>query len=402
MYIYNLYQKRANLSKIGGVADKLLYYFIDNSVCSAYKAMKFLEEEYKKNGKTIDYKNVHIRIKKLNESGLIERTKNNNTEDKQQSIRNPIYYKITSFGIFYALLNNLHKYNKKIIIEYKKNPLYEFFLFPYFCIDTIEKLDDEKIIKKIFDYLQQCCKMLDKELDYLKEIEDQGGTLSIFDFTAPFFDKKHRHDNRLQSNVLKYIQQKFNINWLNENNNNNIKIIDIVEKKKIKLTDEINELTLEIIPENEKLVVSEKQNIITEFELSKDKENPAILLKTSTDVKQYLENNDFIDKGIIENSFPSLNPRINTNKIVLHSSGLRNYYPLSLACELGYSILREIDTIKSSKERYENSLYVRSLYEDTTNLKLLANDNKFVKLVEIEKRIIDNIYKKLLKHKDNN
>ena len=166
MYIYNLYVKRANLTKMGGVADNLLYYFIDNSACSAYKAMKFLDEEYKKKGKTIDYKNVHIRIKKLNENGLIEKTQVNNNE--KRSIRNPVYYKITSFGIFYALLNNLHKYNKKIITEHKKNPLYEFFLFPYLCISTIEKLDDEEILKKIFDYLQQCCKMLDKELDHQK------------------------------------------------------------------------------------------------------------------------------------------------------------------------------------------------------------------------------------------
>ena len=146
MYIYNLYVKRANLTKMGGVADNLLYYFIDNPTCSAYKMMKFLDEEYKKKGKTIDYKNVHIRIKKLNENGLIDKIENN-TEEKR-SIRNPVYYKITSFGIFYALLNNLHKYNKKIITEHKKNPLYEFFLFPYFCISTIEKLDDEEIDKK--------------------------------------------------------------------------------------------------------------------------------------------------------------------------------------------------------------------------------------------------------------
>ena len=63
MYIYNIYLKRNNLTKLGGVAENLLYCFIDNTVCSAYKAMKFLEEEYKKNGKTIDYKNVYIRIK---------------------------------------------------------------------------------------------------------------------------------------------------------------------------------------------------------------------------------------------------------------------------------------------------------------------------------------------------
>jgi hypothetical protein len=34
--------------------------------------------------------------------------------------------------------------------------------------------------------------------------------------------------------------------------------------------------------------------------------------------------------------------------------------------------------------------------KDITNLKLLANDKKFVKLIEFEKRIIDNQYKEFL------
>ena len=57
--------------------------------------------------------------------------------------------------------------------------------------------------------------------------------------------------------------------------------------------------------------------------------------------------------------------------------------------------------MKYSKERYENSLYVGKGYKDTTNLKLLANDKKFMKLVEIEKKIIDNQYKEFLEQKDN-
>jgi hypothetical protein len=394
MYIYDLYQRRAHLTKLGGVAENLLYYFIDNTFCSAYKAMKFLEKEYEKNGKTIDYKNVYIRIKKLYENGLIEKIKNNKKE--KQSIRNPINYKITSFGIFYALLNNLHKYNIKIIKGHEKNPLYEFFLFPYFSITTIENLHDEKIMKQIFDYLQQCCKMLDKEIDYLKEVDEQGGSFEFFDFTAPFFDKKHRYDNRLQSNIIKYIQKEFNISWLNENNDNNIKIMDIVENKKIKFTDNINELVLEIVPENQKLVVSEKQNIITEFELSRDKENPVILLKKYTDVKEYLEKNDFFDNGVIVDSPVHQDSKINASKTVHKSSGLTNHYPLKLARQLGFSILREIDTTRYSKEWYDNTGYTIEYSKDTSNLKLLANDKKFVKLIEIEKRIFDDQYKEFL------
>jgi hypothetical protein len=399
MYIYHLYEKKVNIKNLGKVAENLLYCFIHYNACSAYRAHKILEKEYKDNGKTIDYKNVYIRIKKLHEIGLIEKSKNN--PEVQQSIHNAINFKITSFGIFYVLLNNLHKYNKNIITGHEDDPLFKFFLFPYLSKCTISKLDDEKIMKKIFDYLQQCCKLLDKELDDLKEIEGQGGSLELFDFTAPFFDKRHRHDNRLQSNIIQYIRQKFSINWLNENNSTNIKIIDMIEKKKIKLTDEIDELILEIVPENQKLVVSEKQNIITEFDLSNDKENPAILLKTSTNVKEYLEKSDFFDKGVIEIPHPSPNSKFNTNEFVIRNSGLTNIYPLSLASELGYSILREIDTMKFPKEQYENSLYVGRGYKDTANLKLLANDKKFVKLVEMEKRIIDNIYKEFLEQKDN-
>ena len=44
---------------------------------------------------------------------------------------------------------------------------------------------------------------------------------------------------------------------------------------------------------------------------------------------------------------------------------------------------------------------LEKVIKDTTNLKLLANDKKFMKLVEMEKRIIDNQYKEFLEQKDN-
>ena len=100
----------------------------------------------------------------------------------------------------------------------------------------------------------------------------------------------------------------------------------MVENKKIKLTDEINELILEIIPEHKKLVVAEKQNIIGEFRLTKNVKNPAILLKIPTDVKQYLDKNDFFDVGVIEIPYPP--PKTDSYKIVCLSSGLTNSYPL--------------------------------------------------------------------------
>ena len=238
--------------------------------------------------------------------------------------------------------------------------------------------------------------MLDQELDRLKEIESQGFFLQLIGYTAPYFDKKYRCRNWLQSFFIKFLQHKLNISWLNENNSNNIKIIDIIENEKIKLTDGIHELILEIIWEDNKLDVSENEKIIAEFELGKDKKIPQIFFKVPINTKQHLEEFDFIDRGVIDVSYPTNVSKLTTEKIIIRSNGLQNSYPLPLSRNLGYSILTEMDTTKFSKGGYEGSVYFAESIKDNSNLKLIAKDKKFVELVKKEKVVIDNIYKEFL------
>jgi hypothetical protein len=168
----------------------------------------------------------------------------------------------------------------------------------------------------------------------------------------------------------------------------------------VHLEDGINDLVLEIFPEDDKLVVFENQNLISEFKLIKYKENYNIVQQIPFSVEKQSERLDTVEKTS-ENIFSSRNINNKTNDNVYFKSGLTNKIPTEGALQLGYLILRELKNTKFSKEWYSYSGHTFEFSADKSNLKLLANDKNFVKLIETEKRIFDNKYKEFLAQKVN-
>lgn len=210
-YISDLMEVENLEVNVGGVAEELLKFFIKYPKCSTYQTHKYLEEIYKRDNRTISYKNVHKRIQKLHQFGLIKEVRiTNETTTKHGAI----YYSLTTFGIFYIIKNELVSYNKNLIIEYKHNSLFENFLYPFIEFNTICRLNDIKIIFMIYHYLHKCSLDI---LDLVMLLKDMENDVDIY---LPINSKKFLdlQDKEELYGFLEYLRKRLNLDWLTEKN----------------------------------------------------------------------------------------------------------------------------------------------------------------------------------------
>jgi hypothetical protein len=157
-YILGLYEMRNKLTDPGEAAKQLLSLIIGKSLFSTYQCYKELNKH-----KKISYKNVHKRVKKLYELGLLKEV--NNTPGKHGSI----YYKLSFFGIYFIFLNHkIDSFNiAKIIENYPDDGLFQYFLFRFIDKKTLHKINSQIILEDIFSFLKNCCLCIE---DYLKNL----------------------------------------------------------------------------------------------------------------------------------------------------------------------------------------------------------------------------------------
>jgi hypothetical protein len=262
----------------GGVANELLSYFGQTAIASSYQCYKKLNEDYGRSGRSIAYKNVHKRIKKLYSIGLIDKVKKNNAAgsnsgniNDQNGKHGAIYYSLTQSGLFYIVRKRLLTSDLRIILEHKKNTIFDFYLFSIMEIRTIEKLTDFSITDKIFTYLRDCCQTVEKVLNSLEQMNRDHGYHRMLAITDILVDPVYQSDPHGGSRrFIEHLRDKFKINWLEERNT---KIIEIRKNRIIKFCNGKNELVLRIYPEKNKGILLEGKTKIAQFiveELSKD------------------------------------------------------------------------------------------------------------------------------------
>lgn len=339
-YIFELVLVEDININVGGVAEELLKFFIQYPRCSTYQTFKYLKELYKKDNKTISYKNVHKRIQKLHKLGLISKVKKNN--DQTTSKHGAIYYSLSTFGIFYILKNRLLLQNKNLIIDHKYDGLFENFLYPYIQFNTINQIDDIQFTIRVCGYLAKFCDEISEKVNSLKEIQMSGG---YYNFVTGTKDLLSLKDKKPSIKFIKYIKEKFKIRWLDgkkfrldliENNFN--LIIQSGERK----------LYLKLYPDEEKAVLS-NDDIIYEFYLEREE----------GDIENY-ELYEFIPIDLYD-------------YIVKSVKYLSSNIPFSNQYELCYTIIE-----------YINYLYIYRHLKDEQkerNKKAIRNDKNFLTLL---------------------
>lgn len=147
---------------LGPVEIVLLERFAKEKL-SAYKIYSVL-----KAAKQISaYKNVHKRVKRLRELGLIAETRY--PQDHFETYHGAIYYQITSKGIFYLIYSPLSQLNLRDLMKYRNDVILNTLLFPFFEESTLER-HTVRVFYAIVLYLFDCC---ETTLRAVKEIRGE-------------------------------------------------------------------------------------------------------------------------------------------------------------------------------------------------------------------------------------
>ena len=174
-----------------GATEKLFLIIISIEPISAYKISRHL-----KNGfffysdgmistgiKSMAYKNVHKRVKRLNSLGLIEKLEGTFE-------RNAIVYKLTTRGLLERLID-FNPLIPDILKLYKTDPIIETLVYQYFESKTIEKFE-AFALSKLRLYLRKCCEAI-------------LSTIEVYRYETKFMERseisnselKFKHDNML-------------------------------------------------------------------------------------------------------------------------------------------------------------------------------------------------------------
>jgi len=135
-----------------GVTERETYYsfLILLGHNTAYKIYSEVRKE-----KTISYKNVHERVKKLSDLKLIS--------FKSYGQRGAKVYKLTSMGLFHVIKSVpvLSDY----LVEYKENVILQFLLFRFFEPETVRYFISPYAIISLSNYLSLSCNELLKKME---------------------------------------------------------------------------------------------------------------------------------------------------------------------------------------------------------------------------------------------
>lgn len=138
-------------AELGSTEQKILYYFVETDHASAYDVFKDFSDEF---SNSIAYKNIHKRIKRLEQLNLIEIVDENFE-------RGAKHYKITPYGLT-TFLSNFISENPNYIQLNKHNILIKSLLLEYFeeeTIDSFYTLKDDNT-REISNYLSDCCSLI--------------------------------------------------------------------------------------------------------------------------------------------------------------------------------------------------------------------------------------------------
>jgi hypothetical protein len=142
---------------LGDVEERFLGIICSWKSVSAYDVFSI-----QKKLKPMNYRNVHTRLKRLKQLGLIE-IDTNIIKVK----RNAIKYRITSRGVFQLMLSNY--FIPSIMNKYSDNLIMKTLVYEYFEPLTIKKFITLPRFRALNDYLRECCEAILKRLEQLRE-----------------------------------------------------------------------------------------------------------------------------------------------------------------------------------------------------------------------------------------
>jgi hypothetical protein len=210
----------------------------------------------------VAYKDVHKRVKLLNSLGLIEEsgidklprnkiTSRNQFDMKFASIHNPIYYRLTTGGIFNLVLYHVAETVEPptaIFRYHGNNIIFRTFLYPFFKRSTLTRFRGTFLLNSVFTYLSKCCEVVDQTL-----ATSNNNNMKVL---IPLFNWNDIH-GRNNETVTGRISDEFNINLLGGSR------IKKINDKEIKISDQRNLIIIRLEDKYEATLIVNHKKVYT-------------------------------------------------------------------------------------------------------------------------------------------
>jgi hypothetical protein len=207
-YILQLHKSKINKVKLSEESLFTLYQYSKNQFLSTYQVQRLL-----KNTKfQSEYKNVHKKIQNLLALGLIEKLPR--TLDRIE--HGAIYYKLTTTGVFYLILNSDLSFVEglEIIKYYWNDSFFKIFVYPYFKPETLYNLKLHNIIFYIQRFFSRLGNRIKELLDDLEEIDKNNELFTVHAiWNLASIDKKEEVMSRWGIFILN-LQNRLKYEWI--------------------------------------------------------------------------------------------------------------------------------------------------------------------------------------------
>jgi len=217
-YIVDLYLSRIKEIELTNSALFTLCQFTKSEELSTYQISNTL----KSTKYAADYKNVHKKIKRFLNTGLIKKTK---TLDRKHNSK---FYRLSSVGIF-SIFYHLHgkwtifhseilNIMNGILTNYGDDDFFNFFIYPFFAKNTIINIESNMITEFFINYCTECAHKSMSKL-YDERLIDKNGKFAskerIQEWLSDIKDDLNT-DCKDNDSLLKNEQLKRDLNDIND------------------------------------------------------------------------------------------------------------------------------------------------------------------------------------------
>jgi hypothetical protein len=153
---------------------------------------------------------------------------------EKESERGAKYYRLSTGGIYNLIRKQRRlfiKIIKNVLQNYEDNIIFKMLLYPYLEKNTILHIYDTRLLSKICGYLYDCCEATEIALDSINNIDGRYISEEVFIWKdVPGIYK---------ARLLNFLKRRFNLNWVD-----NAKIIKFADGKTIKIEYRNNSLLI--------------------------------------------------------------------------------------------------------------------------------------------------------------
>src|SRR5919198_12726 len=269
-------------AEIGPVASVILRQFVTSPYLSTYQIYKSLKGT-RDGHSNMAYKDVHKRIKRLDSLQLIEKVSKEEIHTPWESIHAPIYYRLTTGGIFNLLYKNksfmIYKGRAKIFQNYANNIIFKTFLYPYFAQATLIKIKSSYLFTEIFGYLLKCCEFTNALLEEIDKVDHDLSEV----ITMPLFEWD-KFPGNYDKGIIKLIEHEVGIKFSGQP-----RIEKDKDNKTIKISNKSNSVIIRLDDKKDKAILTTDDGKSYDLPVEQSKNKLIINKPIGTMLEAYIE-----------------------------------------------------------------------------------------------------------------